>query len=51
MNLFKKPQVITTKETNKVKTGDQTSIWIFMTIAFISVIAYIVLNKKTKENN
>ena len=48
---IQKPQVITTKETNKVKTGDQTPIWTFMTIAFISVIAYIVLNKKTKENN
>lgn len=48
---IQKPQVITTKETNKVKTGDQTSIWTFMTIAFISVIAYIVLNKKIKENN
>ena len=39
------------RETNKVKTGDQTPIWTFMTIAFISVIAYIVLNKKIKENN
>lgn len=48
---IQKPQVITTKETNKVKTGDQTPIWTFMTIAFISVIAYIVLNKKIKENN
>lgn len=47
---IQKPQVITTKETNKVKTGDQTSIWTFMTIAFISVIAYIVLNKKIKES-